>query len=444
MARNNRNSNDTNSAAPTGRGLGYHAAAPNSFSIAQTIPGGSGYIDSVISTQGNNLGDTVYYLVSNIFDPRVLRSATITPGSGGAEPTVAFGNTYSTIAAGYAYTDITYDYLYRLLFDVFRMRNAPDVQVILDIIANIADISRMIGIFATAMTMMQSRDPEMFQRARLLQLNNTFAEMASMLERLPIPTYILKANLKYIRLMDVAGIDNYQNVGFLVNGDYQAFLTLAANVRSRPLALNYMNRMYKQIGRLGDPASGYDPDVMQAFVNANYKLGPSNVPYVRASGATKEPEQMASYGMLGCTIESSAAYTVTGWAVPGSGFGSVANFRSYIPFLCRWNGTSDAGITRDLTQTYSAATVTAIAPQLVLDVNLAANIAHEYNMAYDNSSAARTTKTFNATTGAITLDTPALATEDVRYRVGSDFSLGFVSYKLDGNILTGLYDCVAS
>lgn len=416
-----------------GNGGRFAGSAPTNFSIAQNVPGSPGFFNASIPTQGNNQGDTVYMLVSNVFDPRTLQ-------------TTAGANTYSTITSGYAYTQLAQDYLYRLIFEQFRMRTEPNLSTINEMIDTIADIGRMLGIYLTALSMKQSRDPEMFARARSLSLNNTFAEMQSMLQYLPLPRNIVNAAVKYIRLMDVAAKDNYQNVGFLVNGDYDAFVALSANVRSRPLALNYLRQLYPELGVIGDPASGYNADVMEAFANANVRLGASGfAPRIVADGSSGEVERMMSFGLLSSVVEATnAAFTVTGWAAPGSGAGGVANVRVWNPSLCRWKTSSN----RDAAVTYTSADATysntagVVTFETVRDAALAANIAHEYNMSYDTALPARNHLSITSATGVLgTVD--ALAVEDVRYRVSAGFGLAFSSYKLDGNIMTGIYSMLA-
>lgn len=416
-----------------GSGGRFSGSAPTNFSITQNVPGSPGFFNASIPTQGNSAGDTVYVLVSNIFDPRTLQ-------------TTAGANTYSTITSGYAYTRLAQDYLYRIIFEQFRMRTEPSAATINEMIDTIADIGRMLGIYLTALTMKQSRDPEMFARARALSLNNTFAEMQSMLQYFPLPRNIVNAAVKYIRLMDVAARDNYQNVGFLVNGDYDAFVALAANVRARPLALNFLRQLYPELGVIGDPAGAYNADVMEAFANANLRLGSAGfAPRIVAEGSSGEVEKMMSFGLLSTVVESTnAAFTCTGWAAPGSGQGGVANVRVWNPSICRWKPSSN----KDATITYTSAsaaysnTAGVVTYESVQDQPLSANIAHEYNMAYDSDVPARNNLSITSATGVLgTAD--ALALEDVRYRVSAGFSLAFSSYKLDGNIMTGIYSMLA-
>lgn len=411
----------------------FQGSEPVNFSIAQTIPGSPGFFSPIIPTQGNNLGDTIYALVSNIFDPRVLQN--ITSGA----------DVYSGSARGYDYARLAEDFMYRLLFEKFRMRTAPEAAVIADMIACIADISRMLGIYLTALTMLQSRDPEMFARARALELNNTFAEMQSMLQYLPLPSNIAKTAVKYIRLMDVSAKDNYQNIGFLVNGDYNAFVSLAAAVRSRPLALNFLRQLYPEIGVIGDPGSQYNADVMEAFANCNMKAGVGGfAPYITVEGSSGEVQALNSFGCLSTVQEGSGrTYAVTGWAAPGSGIAGAGSVRTFVPSICRWKdvGRDAAIIYSGAAQTYAVAGAD-VTFETVVDPALASNVCHEYNMAYDDTIPAFNWAEFNTSTGAVD-GASALAQEDVRYRVSAGFSLAKISYRLDGNTTTGIYSMLA-
>lgn len=414
----------------------FSGTEPVNFNIAQTIPGAPGFFSPTIPTQGNSLGDTVYFLVSNVFDPRVMQNNNGT-------------NRYSAVASGYAYNQLAQDFMFRLIFEKFRMRSAPDITTIYDMVATIADISRMLGIYLTALTMKQSRDPQMFARARQLSLNNTFAEMQAMLQYLPLPSNVLKTAVKYVRLMDVTGSNNYQNIGFLVNGDYDAFVALAGNVRSRPLALNFLRQLYPEIGVIGDPGSQYNADVMEAFSNANLKLGTNAfAPYVTVEGSSGEVKALSSFGCLASINEVSTNYTVTGWAVPGSGVAGVSSVTSYLPYLCRWK--TEGGRNRDGAIAYGAGNANysvvgdLVTAERVQDPDLAANITHEYNIASSGNIAQFLYPDIDNVTGDLSGLPDALAQEDVRYRVTAGFSLEQLSYKLDGNIMTGVYSMLAA
>lgn len=412
----------------------FSGAQPPRTGVNAAVPRSPGLLDPIISDQGNNLGDTCYILLSNPFDPRVVA------GSDGNVPVA----TYSGITPGYQYTQLAYDYLLAMMFDNFRMRQEPAATVINDIIASISDIARMVGIYCTALTLKQSRDPEMFQRARALELHNTLDDMMNVLSYLPCPSNVLKLVTKYVRLMDVSSVDNYQNIGFLVSGDFNAFQALFQNVRSRSLALNYMRKLYPLVGQIGGGDPTFNPDVMEMWTNATLHAptGSGFSPYLVYGGSSQEPQQLASGGVLHSVINGARVWTVTGFGIPGSGFGGAPSQRTYVPFICRWNGTSDAAVMPSTASAaYSVATSVHTAAR-VLDSDLARNIAHEYNMSYDGSVGPNNYLTFDQSTGAV--GTAEQLTEgNTRYRVSAGFSLAQMSYSLDGNIMTVLYNMLA-
>lgn len=406
---------------------GYHGTAPQTLNAGQTIPGVPGFVPPSIPTQGNSLGDTVYWLVHSIFDPR-----TLVKNDGTQE--------YSAVPSGYPYTQWMKDLLYRRIFASRPGRNEPDDTVLNQIIDNIADISRMIGIYCTAMQLHESRDPEMYQRARLLSLHDSLGEMQTILQYLPCPRPVLELNLKFIGLMDVSASKLYQNIGFLVNGDYAAFVTLYGNVRARTLGLNWMRVLFPEIGLIGQAQYG-GPDVVQAFCNAQFKQASGTMCiYQYAEGASPMLENFHSAGMLHSVVDSLGGgyYTTTGWAVPGSGFGGVGAVRYFRPSLCRWNNDTDAAIFRtSATQSYSnvAGVVTMAA---VNDGPLAANVAHEYNLNQTETLPMRNIPAYTIATGSIVGSSDTTAAEDTRYRVSSGFGLANLSYRYDANQLTYL------
>jgi len=412
---------------------GNLGSAPNMLTMNNPIAPGRGPVNPTISLQANNLGDTVYWLLHAAFDPRTLQNNATT-----------VTNRYTAYTSGYDYLQIYRDYLYRRIFAERPGRNEPDLQTLVDITDNIADIGRMLGIYYTALAMKQSRDPEMFQRARQLELHTTFSEMQTILQYLPCPKIVAQLNAKYIRLMDVSSDDLYQNVGFLVNGDYDAFLQLYANVRARQLALGWMRVLYPELGTLGDNQTGeYNGDVMRAFVNATVKdVATSSTAYCAYSnttGATEESEMLQSAGILHSVrdVSTGATYTATGWAAPGSGVAGLAAQRTPWPALCRWKTTTsrDAAITRTAATTAYAAGAT-LTYETVQDSPLSVNLAHEYNMNRDDTNPAIQFTSFTTATGAFGSD--LLSAEDTRYRVSAGFSLQSLSFRLDANIMSAM------
>lgn len=419
----------------------FTGGSPQVMSYLQGMQRGDGTLGSpLIGDQGNSLGDSVYWLTTSVFDPRTVSN-------------YAGGGTYSTYQPGFRYAQLCLDIMYQLMFQTFRMRNEPAPGIVEQMIDTIADVGRLLAIYFTALSMSSIDDPEMRQRARILELHTTMSEMSTMLEYLPCPPAIVNLSAKYIGLRDVSGKGQRSYAGFLANGDFSAFLTLYQNVMSRVLALNFLRQMYPLIGDARPASPDFNPDCLEAFVNAHYKRGNENfAPWVSVVGATGEVSMLASHGILHSTFSDDVVerlWTSTGWAVPGSGIGGVASQRVWFPSLCRWKGTVDAAITRSniAPQTYNNAPPL-VTFETVQDQDLAANIAHEYNMASDLTAgtSAGNALVLNQTTGtsAGPLDPAAIfALENPRYRVNAGFELSQVSYRLDGNALRGLRSILA-
>lgn len=409
------------------QGKGYIGGQPNKITASgSTPPAGGGWLRPVIDVQGASLGDTIYIPITSIFDPRVLQDS-----DGSAR--------YSQWTPGFDYYNNFIDYLYRRVFAERPGRQEPPYSVFQSIVDNLADISRMLGIYYTALTMKQSRDPEMFQRARILDLRDSFDDMQAILQHLPCPRFLAYLNAKYVRLMDVSSSNLYQNIGFIVPGDYAAFATLAQNVRSRRDALAWMRLLWPELGTLGDPGSQYNADVLQAFINCTPKVSIDSgyTSYCTVQNGTEEVERLQSAGILHSArfIGSSGAadrFTCTGFGAPGSGYGIHASLRVPDPVICRWNGANDAAINRLSANTNYAVSGSSVTYSSVLDEDLAANVGHEYNMSSDETTPAANHRGFNTDTGnAISSD--FLTAENARYRVSAGFALGQLSFRLTAN-----------
>lgn len=272
-------------------------------SVNQGIPPAQGYFPPFIATAGDNAGDTCYFLLNSIFDPRTLQNVDGTPR-------------YSFITPEVDLHSIWFDLLYQVVFSQFRMRNEPSVTTIREMLDVIVDTTRCLGIYLTALSMSSSRDPDMFNRARILGVYDGKVEMQSMLASLPLPRYLVELSLKYVGLVDVSGSFNFQNVGFLYTGDYDDFVTLYNAIISKPLARNYLREIYPEIGLIGDPDGTRNTmDVLGAFINANYKTVDNGfAPYVMAEQSTDEPLRLASSGVLSSYFlnETTKAHTATG------------------------------------------------------------------------------------------------------------------------------------
>lgn len=411
--------------------------------ITGSVPGlGNVRTDVVVPTQGASVGDTVYYLIHSPFSVEVMN-------------TTANAQRYANVFSKFKYRELAVDYLYRIIFDTFSYRTEPSQAVIDDIISIIHDVGRMLAILFSAYAMKQSRDPEMFRRARILGLHDSIPEMVAMLEALPCPKGVASLTSQLIGLGEVSGNPlTYQNVGFLCAGDYNAFLTLRGNVQSKPLALNFMRKMYPTLGLVGDPGPRTGPDYLETFINAFSKKSDDGTfcNWVSIPGSSGYSQQLASAGLFHSTYDVTTQLnvsTLTGWAIPGSGINNAASQRTPWPALCRWTLTgqstgSDAAISRTLTQTYSAA-ANPILAETVLDLNLCANLAHEYQMMQDSINPPANWTSFNTSTGANSSPLPFLtAGENTRYRTSSGMQLGSLSYRLDGNMMAGLYAMLAS
>lgn len=396
------------------------------------VPGG-GFISPTIPIEGMSEGRSVYTLLTSVFDPRTLQNG-------------ASGNRYSGIQAGFNYLLHYEDLMYRMIFDARPGRQEPASSVISDILNNICDISRMLGIYYTALTLKQSRDPQMFERARDLDLRDSFVEMQTMLADLPCPRFIAQLNSKVVRLMDVADGNSIQNVGFLVVGDYDAFVELHQAVRTRREALTWMRLLYPTLGVLGDPGSGFDADTFQLFINAHVKETDDNYcVYTKARGATGLPEQLQSAGLFHCVREPAdlKVSTMTGWAVPGSGFGGVGVVRTWFPSLCTWDtsANTDAALQNTGVDVPYLSLAGSITSASIDSPALLGNIVTEYCMAATESGSYQQILLHDDASGAFSVSaiSPGFST---RYRVSAGLELANLSFKYDANQLTALASAI--
>lgn len=394
-------------------------------SISQSIPPAPGYFAPFIPTAGDTAGDTVYFLLNSIFDPRTMQ-------------TTAGTNVYSIATPGQDYRSIWIDLIYQVVFGHFRMRQDPTLSTLVDMLDVIVDTTRCLGIYLTALAMSQSRDPDMFARARVLNVYDAKTEMQSMLASLPLPRYLVELSLKYIGLVDVSGSYNFQNVGYLCTGDYSDFTTLYANIMSKPLARNFLREIYPEIGLLGDPSGSQNTaDMLQMFVNSSFKSVSSGfVPYILADGASDESLRIQSGGVLHATERGSAIHTVTGWAAPGSGIGN-SSVRVFWPSMCVWKPSTgkDAAITRTLASQVFSSAAGIVSFETQQNAALAVNMVHEYNMNKSDTSPMDVTTVLNGNTGQVSTSEP-LALENARYRVSAGFQLGALTYDLQANVVS--------
>jgi hypothetical protein len=430
------------SSKQTSYGKGESLGGPVSqLSLSQAIAAGGSVVKPTIDIEGEYEGRSIYYLLTNIFDPRVTQIEYTN------NPVTDYQQRYNGYGFGFDYMRHYEDLMYRMLFDARPGRQEPRLEVVYDVLANMIDISRMLGIYYTALTMKQARDPQMNKRARFLDMRDSFTEMSSILADLPLPKFLAQANAKFIRLMDVADGETIQNVGFLVTGDFNAFMNLYSNVRQRREALSWMRVLYPVLGSLGDPGSSFDADVYECFINANFKASPDNFcVYTGATGATELPQQLASGGLLHCVSNSSTnqLHTITGWCLPGTGFGGSAATRYIYPYMCTWDETAntDAAITR----TAASGPVLVgpvIQPARLRNDDLSANVFHEYCINRSDNQPNRVVTSIDASTG-LPLASADSTHENTRYRVSAGLRLSKLSYTYDINQLTLLASVIAA
>jgi hypothetical protein len=384
-----------------------------------------GFFSPFIATAGDTAGDTVYFLLNSIFDPRTIQN---TDGTA----------RYTTTGPGMDYRSIWLDLLYQIVFAQFRMRQEPSLATMVEMLDVIVDTTRCLGIYLTALAMSQSRDPDMFARARVLNVYDAKTEMQSMLATLPLPRYLVGLSLKYIGLVDVSGSYNFQNIGFLCTGDYNDFTALYSNVMSKPLARNFLRTIYPEIGLLGDPGGLQSvPDMLQAFVNANGKATTDGfVPYVLTDGASDEVLRIHSGGILSMVERGTQAFTITGWAAPGSGIGN-SSVRVFYPSACVWKPSvgRDAAITRSSASQSFGVAGGVVSFETQQNSALATNMVHEYNMNQTNVLPMYSATVVNNTSGVVQ-SADALATDNTRYRVSAGFQLGNLTYDLQANVVS--------
>jgi len=402
-------------------------AQPYQYAVAQGIPTTpifQGQRPTIF--RGTPLaGNTVYYLLNSLFDPR---SAAATTGA----------------VEGFSYSRYCQVTLQRMLFEANPGRAIPNNTIVNVMLDQIADIGRMVGLYLTAFATVGSGDSTMYDRADACDFLRNFGSMQVSLSRLPIPPNVLTANLKYIGLMNTSSGQNFANVGYLVAGDFTAFRNLRNIVEggetgtagdNRREALRWLNTLYPLIGQIGDKGTGYSADVMEAFINSHRKTatsGDAYVPYTSVAGATDEPAQLMAGGLLQLVQDGTSVFTQTRFAVPGSGI-TNSTAPTLNPGLCTFdrNANRDAFITRTTATTnYAAATGT---PQMLLNASLAENLAYEYDMGVTDTTAANQPITFPANLAGLATAHEALAANNPRYRGNEGRSLDGLSFRLDQN-----------
>jgi len=402
-------------------------AQPYQYQVPATIPGAptfQGQRPTIF--RGTPLaGNTVYYLLNSLFDPRAVASTT-----GATE--------------GFSYQRYAQVILQRMLFEANPGRAIPSNTIINVMLDQIADIGRMVGIYMSAFATVSSGDSLMYDRADACDFLRNFGNMQVGLSRLPLPPNALRANVKYVGLMNTSAGQNFANVGYLVAGDFAAFRNLRNIVEggqtgtdgdNRREALRWLNTLYPLIGQIGDKGTAYNADVMETFINSHRKSVTSTdsyCAYTSVAGATDEPSQLLAGGLLHSVMDGTNVFTQTRFAVAGSGI-ATSTAGCVNPGLCSYDRTAsrDSYITRGTASTtYNATTGV---PQATLNASLAENLAYEYDMGVTDTAAAQAPVAFPASFLGLATTFDAYALNNPRYRGNEGRSLDGLSFRLDQN-----------
>lgn len=407
-------------------------------------PGGR-YVRPIVPIQTPGEGQSIYYLLHNVWDPRTLQAPDTT-----IDGIQVYPQRFSSTAPGF---DFLGEYYRHVMYRLFAGRpgiNQPPAALIGEVIDVISDVSRMLGIYYSMFAMRHSMDPRLFRRLDICGLDK-MDEMQAALKNLPLPKTIAYLNSRYIGLKDVSETGLFQNVGFLVAGGYEQFLQLWSNVNQRINGLSWARLMFPTLGLLGDnfTTSDVDPDFLQVFINAHYRgttaVNGQYAPYVLVKGAGEEPEKLASIGILSCVRSAGEVptddrtYTQTGWGTAGFGIdrtGSLVNSqRTFVPQLCMWKDASqrDAVITRSVTQAASA-NANLLNSETIANASMAANVVHEYNMNFQTNFAAYFVRTLDTVTGNV-IAGDFLSDTDTHYRVSHGYGITNINYTFNTNFL---------
>lgn len=425
---------------------GFHGSDPT-FRVAQSglNNGSPGFLNPLAPYQiPPQLGDTVYIPVGSIFDPRTLDATT---GSS------SISSRYGTIDVDGIQSPVLecLDIL-RNKWQVARPgRNLPSEAQLFDMLETIIDISRMLTIYYSAGSMVNLDDQSMRRRARTLNVGREyFADMQSLLSRLPFPGTLLSMVSRFIGCTDVSDTNEFQYVGFLAVGGYDAFTALYQNVRGRSEALANLRLLYPELGLLeNQKAPVWDADLFQLFCNAGPKIVPFGegfAPYVIEAGSSELPVQLASAGILattlsnvpntavdGDTFNAMSGVCMTAFALPGSN--TYAYARTFAGHMSVWDPSTnlDSAIRYAGNSAYNAGTLT---PLSIAAPNIASNIVHEYNMMNGFNSASLAVLVGNGASG---IQLRELSPDNVWARVSGSSVLNRISWNFQRNILEGLH-----
>lgn len=436
MARNSNSSNIN----------GFHGSSPANM-IAQTSPsaGSPGFLNPLAPYQiPPQVGDTIYIPIGSVFDPRVLDNTSNTG---------VFAQRFTHIAlSGVSSPVLECLDILRSKWQVARPgRNLPSTTELFEMLETIIDISRMLTIFYSAGSMVNLDDQSMRARARTLGVGREyFADMQSLLSRLPFPGTLLSMISRFVGCTDVSDTNEFQYVGFLAVGGYNAFSALYSSVRNRSTALANLRLLYPELGILeNQKMPAWDADLFQLFCNASPRIIPTGegfAPYTLESGSTDTPVQLQSAGLFmttysgipnaaadGSAFGSLSAVGNTAFALPGDP--AYAYVRTPTAHVSVWDPSTnlDSAISHGPAATYTAAT---LAPLRISLPNITANIAHEYNI---KAGYQASTLMVAATSSASTVILRELTPQDTWARVSGSSTLSRISWNFQRNILEGMH-----
>jgi hypothetical protein len=424
---------------------GFHGSDP-SARLAVTTPSvaSPGFLNPLAPYQiPPQLGDTVYIPIGSLFDPRTIDATTT------GAVTARFSHITPT---GLQSPVLECLDILRSKWQVARPgRNLPTTQQLFDMLETIIDISRMLTIFYSAGSMVNLDDQSMRRRARtLLAGREYFADMQSLLSRLPFPGTLLSTISRFIGCTDVSDTNEFQYVGFLAIGGFNQFSALYTSVRTRSEALANLRLLYPELGLLeNQKMPAWDADLFQLFSNAVPKIIPTDegfAPYVIESGSSDISVQIQSAGILMTTYsgvpsnatDGSSHSGLTGvcntaFALPGDA--NYAYVRTPSAHLTVWDPITnlDSAITYGNAGSYSA---TVLSPLRIAAPNITANVVHEYNMMQGYNA---TSMSVNATNASNAIVVRNLANENVWARVSGSSTLSRISWNFQRNHLEGLH-----
>jgi hypothetical protein len=424
---------------------GFHGSDPSTrMAVSSPSVGSPGFLNPLAPYQiPPQLGDTVYITIGSVFDPRTIDATT----------TGAVSSRFTHITpTGLQSPVLECLDILRSKWQVARPgRNLPTTQQLFDMLETIIDISRMLTIFYSAGSMVNLDDQSMRRRARTLNVGREyFADMQSLLSRLPFPGSLLSTISRFVGCTDVSDTNEFQYVGFLAVGGYDAFSTLYSSVRTRSEALANLRLLYPELGLLeNQKMPAWDADLFQLFCNAVPKLIPTDegfAPYVIESGSSDIPVQLQSAGIMMTTyagvpsnaVDGSAHAGLTGvcntaFALPGSS--TYAYVRTPSAHLTVWDPSTnlDSAIMYSSTSAFNSGQLT---PLRIAAPNISSNVVHEYNMMQGYNVSSYGVASTNASTGIVIRQ---LSPDNVWARVSGSSTLSRISWNFQRNHLEGLH-----